>query len=44
MLRALHDADELSDYYERLGFTARQQAFEDAGLADSYRDGDLLYT
>jgi len=43
VLRALHDDVALETYYEKIGFTARQQAFEDAGLADSYASGDMLY-
>ena len=43
VLRALHDAACLEAYYERLGFTKREQAFEDNGLADSFVSGDMLY-
>ena len=44
VLRALQDDAVLASYYERIGFTSRQQDFEENGLGDSYRDGDMLYT
>ena len=33
----------LTKYYQRIGFTSERKAFEQKGLADSYKLGDLLY-
>jgi len=44
VLRALEDDELLEMHYRRLGFSSQQQDFAEAGLADSYRDGDLLYS
>lgn len=44
VLRALHDDFDLEAYYERIGFTSSATAFDEEGLSDSYRSGDMLYT
>ena len=41
-LRALREDAQLEGYYEKIGFTSRPQAFEDAGLMESYEAGDML--
>jgi len=43
VLRALSDDVALEGYYNRIGFTGNRRAFEDAGLKESYRTGDMLY-
>ena len=43
VLRALSDAPRLDGYYERIGFTAEREAFERAGLSESFVSGDLLF-
>ena len=42
VLRALREDAQLEGYYEKIGFTSRPQAFEDAGLMESYEAGDML--
>lgn len=43
VLRALSDAPRLEGYYERIGFTSEQCAFDRAGLSESFVKGDLLF-
>jgi len=43
VLRALDGAPQLVEFYEKLGFTSKQRAFEDEGLHESWVAGDLLF-
>ena len=42
VLRALDGDADLERHYGSIGFTARPQAFDNAGLSDSYKLGELL--
>ena len=44
VLKALEDAPGLGEYYAKIGFSAAEAGFEDAGLQGCYMGGEMVRT